>query len=41
MTFDKGNLRTYTPYYGYDHVIVGNGSRLQISHVGHTTLHSL
>jgi hypothetical protein len=40
MTYDKGNLRHSFVYHGYNHVIVGNGTHLKISHVGDTTLYS-
>uniref|UniRef100_A0A2N9FTN5 Integrase catalytic domain-containing protein n=1 Tax=Fagus sylvatica TaxID=28930 RepID=A0A2N9FTN5_FAGSY len=40
MTSTSGNLQSFFPYHGHDYVVVGNGSRLPISHVGHTTLSS-
>ena len=40
MTYDKGNLQHSSIYNGYNHVIVGNGTRLKISHVGDTVLYS-
>ena len=40
MTYDKGKLLHPSIYRGYNHVIVGNGTRLKISHVGDTTLYS-
>ena len=40
MTYDKGNLQHSSIYNGYNHVIVGNGTCLKISHVGDTTLYS-
>jgi hypothetical protein len=39
MTYDKSNLRDSFVYHGYNHVIVGNETRLEISHVGDTTLY--
>uniref|UniRef100_A0A2N9I3R3 Reverse transcriptase Ty1/copia-type domain-containing protein n=1 Tax=Fagus sylvatica TaxID=28930 RepID=A0A2N9I3R3_FAGSY len=33
MTYDKGNLQHSSLYNGYNHVIVGNGTRLKISHI--------
>uniref|UniRef100_A0A2N9HZL1 Integrase catalytic domain-containing protein n=1 Tax=Fagus sylvatica TaxID=28930 RepID=A0A2N9HZL1_FAGSY len=40
MTSTEGNLHSSFPYNGHDFVVVGDGSRLPISHVGHTTLSS-
>uniref|UniRef100_A0A2N9HWT0 Reverse transcriptase Ty1/copia-type domain-containing protein n=1 Tax=Fagus sylvatica TaxID=28930 RepID=A0A2N9HWT0_FAGSY len=33
MTYDKGNLQHSSLYNGYNHVVVGNGTRLKISHI--------
>uniref|UniRef100_A0A2N9FA52 Uncharacterized protein n=1 Tax=Fagus sylvatica TaxID=28930 RepID=A0A2N9FA52_FAGSY len=40
MTSTAGNLHSSSPYYGHDYVVVGNGTRLPISHVGNTILSS-
>jgi hypothetical protein len=40
MTPNPGNLDDPQSYTGNDHVMVGNGSRLSISHIGNTTLDS-
>jgi hypothetical protein len=40
MTSTEGNLHSSFPYNGHDFVVGGDGSRLPISHVGHTTLSS-
>jgi hypothetical protein len=34
MTYDKGNLWHSSIYHGNNHVVVGNGTRLKISHIG-------
>lgn len=33
-TNEAGNLTNLTPYTGSDHVMIGDGSSLHISHVG-------
>lgn len=38
MTFIEGTLHSSFSYNIHDFVIVGDGSHLPISHVGHTTL---
>jgi hypothetical protein len=40
MTYDKGNLWHSSIYHGNNHVVVGNGARLKISHIGDITLYS-
>lgn len=40
MTSNLGNLHDPQSYTGNDHVMVGNGPLLPISHIGNTTLNS-
>lgn len=38
VTSDVNNLSSFIPYVGYEHLQVGNGTNLSISHRGHSSL---
>ena len=40
MTNNTGMLKNLAPYHGLDKVVVGDGNRLTISHIGNTTINS-
>lgn len=40
MTYHEGILHNLKPYVGSDHVLIGNGDFLQITHTGDTTIGS-
>ena len=40
MTPDDGNLSNLQPYKGKDKIMVGNGNKLDITHIGDTTIQS-
>lgn len=40
MTADAQSLGSRTEYLGNDHIVVGNGSQLPITHTGTTTIHT-